>query len=84
MTTKKSDTNGKSAGEKMMAALKKKGPLTTEQLSEIVGLSLKDTYSRAWWLQRKEGLLKSTGHGKTRTWTLSVRGLKSVNPPAEA
>ncbi len=84
MSTKKSDTT-KSAGEKMMSALKKKGvALTTEELAKISGLSVKDAYSRLWWLQKKEGLLKSTGHGKERQWTFSARGLKSMAPPAES
>ncbi len=84
MSSKKSDTT-KSAGEKMMSALKKKGvALTTEELAKISGLSVKDAYSRLWWLQKKEGLLKSTGHGKERQWTFSARGLKSMAPPAES
>lgn len=83
---KKSETkNTKSAGEKMMAALKRRGkPMTTEELADIAGLSVKDAYSRLWWLQKKEHLLKSTGRGKERQWSLSARGLKSIQPPAEA
>jgi hypothetical protein len=73
------------AGEKMMNALKRRGkPLTTEQLAEVAGISLKDAYSRLWWLQKKEHLLKSTGHGKERLWTFTARGQKSMVPPAEA
>lgn len=84
--TKKNETvNTKSAGEKMMAALKRRGkPMTTEELAGIAGLSVKDAYSRLWWLQKKEHLLKSTGRGKERQWTFSARGLKSIQPPAEA
>lgn len=78
----KNEQTTKTAGEKMMNALKK-GPLTTEQLAEITGLSVKDAYSRAWWLQKKDGLLKSTGRGKERRWQLSARGTKSMVPPAE-
>ena len=87
-TTKKNGNetvaSTKSAGKVMMAALRKKGSLTTEQLTEITGLSVKDTFSRAWWLSKKEGLLKSTGHGKSRLWQLSAKGVKSVAPPAGA
>lgn len=80
----KNDTAGKTAGEKMMNALKRRGkPMTTEQLAEIASLSVKDAYSRLWWLQKKEGLLKSTGRGKERQWTFSARGVKSMIP-AEA
>lgn len=86
MATKKNGNEAtvKTAGEKMMSALRKNGPLTTEQLAKVTGLSVKDAYSRAWWLQKKEGLLKSTGHGKERQWQLSARGVKSMVPPAEA
>ena len=81
---KKSETTTKTAGQLMMNALRKKGALTTEQLAEIAGVSVKDGYSRLWWLSKKEGLLKSTGHGKSRLWQLSARGAKSMAPPAEA
>jgi predicted HTH transcriptional regulator len=83
MATKNND-HTKSAGEKMMSALKRKGSaMTTEELAKVSGLSLKDAYSRLWWLQKKEGLLKSTGRGKERQWQFSARGLKSVSPPPE-
>lgn len=83
---KKSETaNTKSAGEKMMAALKRRGkPMTTEELAGVAGLSVKDAYSRLWWLQKKEHMLKSTGRGKERQWQFSARGLRSIQPPAEA
>lgn len=76
------DTN---IGDVMMNALKKKGkPMTTEALAEIAKCSVKDAYSRLWWLQKREGLLKSTGHGKGREWTFTVRGAKSMVPAAES
>lgn len=84
MATAKNDTKTATAGETMMNALKRRGkPLTTAALAEIAGLSVKDAYSRLWWLQKKEGLLKSTGRGKERQWTFSARGIKSMIP-AEA
>lgn len=84
-STKASKNTELTAGEKMMNALKRRGkPMTTEALAEVAGLSVKDAYSRAWWLSKKEGLLKSTGHGKERLWQLSVRGVKSMVPPVEA
>jgi response regulator of citrate/malate metabolism len=71
------------AGEKMMNALKRRGkPMTTEELAKVAGLSTKDAYSRLWWLQKKEHLLKSTGAGKERLWTFSARGAKSMVPAA--
>jgi predicted HTH transcriptional regulator len=80
----KKNEKATSAGETMMNALKRRGkPMTTEALAELAGLSVKDAYSRLWWLQKKEGLLKSTGRGKERQWTFSARGIKSMAPPAE-
>lgn len=77
--------NEKNAGEKMLAALKRRAkPMTTEELAKVADLSVKDAYSRLWWLQKKEKMLKSTGHGKSREWTFSAKGQKSLNPPAEA
>jgi predicted HTH transcriptional regulator len=70
------------AGEKMMSVLQLTGPLTTEKLAQITNLSVKDAFSRLWWLQKREGLLKSTGRGKERLWQLSARGIKSMVPPA--
>lgn len=82
---KKNETTVKTAGEKMMSALKRRGvAMSTEELAKVAGVSLKDAYSRLWWLQKKEGLLKSTGRGKERQWTFSARGLKSMAPPAES
>jgi predicted HTH transcriptional regulator len=82
---KKNETTVKTAGEKMMNALKRRGkPMTTEELAKVADVSVKDAYSRLWWLQKKEGLLKSTGRGKERQWQFSARGLKSMAPPAES
>lgn len=87
MATKKSNT--KTAGETMMEKLRDhakraKNPragLTTEELAETAGISVKDAYSRLWWLESKESLLASSGKGKERTWRLSAKGRKSMTPP---
>ncbi len=87
MATKKNgnEATAKSAGETMMSALKRRGkPMTTEELATVADCTVKDAYSRLWWLQKKEGLLKSTGRGKERLWTFSARGVKSMQPPAES
>lgn len=84
MATKKTAAT---LGETMMNILKKAGEgayLTTEQLAEDAGVTVKDAYSRLYWLAKREGLLKSKGHGKTRQWAFTVRGVKSMAPPAEA
>lgn len=80
----KAPSSEKSIGEVMMAALKRRGKaMTTEELAKVAGCSEKDAYSRLWWLQKREGLLKSTGHGKEREWTFTVRGAKSMLPAAD-
>ncbi len=89
MAAKTKNEHVKSAGETMMTKLRdhakrQKNPkagLSTEALAEAAGISLKDAYSRAWWLESKEGLLVSTGKGKERIWRLSSKGRKSMNPP---
>lgn len=57
-----------------------KATLSTEELAKAAGVSLKDAFSRLWWLETKEGLLVSTGKGKTRKWRLSAKGRKSMVP----
>lgn len=90
--TKKPSEPTRTAGEIMMTKLRDhakrsknpKAALTTVALAEAAGISLKDAYSRAWWLESKEGLLVSTGKGKERVWRLSSKGRKSMNPPPPA
>jgi len=67
----------KAAGETMLNTLEAAaGPLTTAELAEAAGLSTKDAYSRLWWLQKKDGVLKSTGHGKERRWQFTAAALR--------
>ncbi len=90
--TKKPSEPVRTAGEIMLTKLRDhakraknpKAGLSTEVLSEVAGVSLKDAYSRLWWLESKEGLLVSTGKGKERVWRLSSKGRKSMNPPPPA
>jgi len=90
--TKKPSEPVRSAGEIMLTKLRDhakrsknpKAALTTVVLAEAAGISLKDAYSRAWWLESKDGLLISTGKGKDRLWRLSSKGRKSMNPPPPA
>ncbi len=84
--------NEKNAGETMMTKLRDhakrakndKAGLSTEALAAIAGISVKDAFSRLWWLESKENLLVSTGKGKERVWRLSAKGRKSMNPPPPA
>ena len=84
--------NEKSAGETMMTKIRDhakrakndKAGLSTEALAKAADISLKDAYSRLWWLEKKEGLLVSTGKGKEKVWRLSSKGRKSMNPPPPA
>lgn len=94
MATKKNESGEKTktAGATMMAKIRDhakrvkndKATLTTEALAEVAGVSVKDAYSRLYWLEKKEGLLVSTGKGKTKAWRLSSKGRKSMNPPPPA
>ncbi len=89
MATKK---NEKNAGELMMTKIRDyakrqkndRAGLTTEALAKVADISLKDAYSRLWWLEKKEALLVSTGKGKEKVWRLSSKGRKSFNPPPPA
>ena len=61
--------------------------LTTEALAKSAATELKSVFSRLYWLEKKEGLLVSSGKGKKRVWRLSSRGHKSMLPhpvPPEA
>ena len=89
MAAKKTE---KRAGETMMTKIRDhakrakndKAGLSTEALAKVADISLKDAYSRLWWLEKKEGLLVSTGKGKEKVWRLSSKGRKSMNPPPPA
>lgn len=75
----------KSAGALMIAAIKRRArPCTTAELAEVAGLSVKDAYSRLWWLQKKDGVLKSTGKGKERLWQFTARALREIENPEPA
>ncbi len=70
--------NSSTLGDRIMKQLNKRGKATTEELAVSLKATEKDVYSRAWWLAAKDGLLKSTGHGKQRTWKLTAKGAKSL------
>ncbi len=82
----------KNTGETMMTKIRDhakrskddKAALTTEALAKAANVSMKDAFSRLWWLEQKEGLLVSKGKGKAREWRLSAKGRKSMNPPPPA
>lgn len=74
----------KSVGEKMMTTLKRRArPCTTEELAAAAGIPAKDAYSRLWWLQKVDGLLKSSGHGKERRWQFTAAALRALEPEAQ-
>lgn len=68
----------KTTGELIMSHLSVHDAATTEELADVAGVSVKDAFSRAWWLSNKDGLLKSKGHGKTRQWALNAKGRKAA------
>lgn len=47
---------------------RKAGTATTEELATVAGIPVKEAYDRLWWLEKKSGLLVSTGTGKARVW----------------
>lgn len=44
--------------------------LTTEVLAEAAGVPIKQAYDRLWWMEKRMGLLQSTGVGKDRLWRI--------------
>jgi phosphopantetheinyl transferase len=70
-------SNVRNTGERIVAVLAK-GPATTEELAAKIGSSEKDVFSRAWWMSRKQGMLKSTGKGRSRTWQLTAKTAKAL------
>jgi len=76
----------KNAGGTMVAAIfqsvKRSGNaregLSIETLAKAADLSLKDAYSRLWWLEKKEGALVSTGKGAEKVYRLAAATLKEL------
>jgi len=70
-----SATKKTNAGETMLNHLRAKGKksrkagmATTEELATVAGIPVKEAYDRLWWLEKKSGVLVSTGTGKNRVW----------------
>ncbi len=85
-----SDTK-KTAGQMILDHLnakgkkaRKAGTASTEELAEAIGQSVKYTFDRCYWMEKKTGVLVSSGAGKTRVWrkTPVVRKPKSSNDTA--
>lgn len=83
----------KNAGQTMLDFLRAKGKkarkagtATTEELAAAAGIPVKEAYDRLWWLEKKSGLLVSTGTGKNRIWRTTPKPRKKVGvveTPAE-
>lgn len=80
-----SDTNTakKNAGTTMLEFLRAKGKkarkagtATTEELAAVAGIPVKQAYDRLWWMERKDGVLVSTGTGKARVWRTTPKPRK--------
>lgn len=52
--------------------------LNIETLAETAGLSVKDAYSRLYWLEKREGRLVSTGKGAEKVYRLAAKTLKEL------
>ncbi len=82
---KATEKKEKTLGEKIMGVLKRAADaVSTADLAKRCGVEPKDAYARAWWLEQKEGLLKSRGKGKDREWKLSAKGVKFMSPAPAA
>ncbi len=64
-----------SAGATILEFLKAKGKkarkagmATTEEIAAAINKPVKYTYDRLFWLEKREGVLQSTGAGKNRVW----------------
>jgi hypothetical protein len=69
-----SDTK-KTAGEQILEFLRDKGKkarkagtATTEEIAAAIGKPIKYTYDRLFWMEKKDGVLQSSGVGKARVW----------------
>lgn len=85
-----SDTK-KTAGETMLDHLRAKGKkarkagtATTEELAAVIGQTVKYTYDRLYWMEKKDGTLVSTGVGKARVWRTTPKVRKPKEEAVEA
>ncbi len=74
------------AGASILEFLKAKGKktrqagtATTEEIAAAIDKPVKYTYDRLFWLEKREGVLQSTGTGKNRVW----RTAKKARPAKE-
>lgn len=58
-------------------AKKQAGIATTQEIAEALGLPLKYTYDRLYWLAKREHRLLMTGSGKTATWRTPIKARKA-------
>lgn len=85
-----SDTK-KTAGQTMLDYLRAKGKkarkagtATTEELAAVIGKSVKYTYDRLYWMEKKDGTLQSTGTGKARVWRVAMKPRKKTEETTQA
>jgi hypothetical protein len=52
--------------------------LSIEALAEVAGISVKDAYSRLYWLEKRDGKLVSTGKGAEKVYRLAAKTVKSI------
>lgn len=65
---------------------RKAGTATTQEIADALGLPIKYTYDRLYWLARRENRLLMTGSGKTAVWRSvpKARKAKAEETVAEA
>lgn len=78
------DTSKKTAGATILEHLRAKGKkarkadtATTQELADVLGVSVKYAFDRLWWMERKDGVLVSAGVGKNRVWRTAPKARKA-------
>lgn len=62
---------------------RKAGTATTQEIADALGLPLKYTYDRLYWLAKREGRLLMTGSGKAAVWRTPIKARKGKPAAAE-
>lgn len=65
-------------------AKKQAGVATTQEIAEALGLPLKYTYDRLYWLAKRESRLLMTGSGKSALWRSVPKARKAKAEEAPA
>ncbi len=62
---------------------RKAGTASTEEIAEALGLPIKYTYDRLYWLAKRENRLQMTGSGKAAIWRSVPKARKAAKVEAD-